>query len=186
MKITLQELRRMGIFEEIDTPQVVYHMTNRENLDSILRDGKIRSVRGPGEKADFVTYFFPAVEEIPVYIELTGANTGRQYYDFDGRLRIAPPLVHEETIVLKLRPQGRQDMEWYKEKPAKGVNNSSLSNDSVEKLQEYMSAARVCHYGPMRFQKDPEIIELIEIDKLPASDKLKDILRIKGKQEAEK
>lgn len=183
MKVTLTEMRRMGIFEEIEPPEIVYHMTGRENLDNILRDGKIKA--GADGNADFATWFFPALEEIPVYIELTGANTGRKYYDFDGRIHEAPPLNHKETVVLKLRPRGRQEMEWYRERPAEGKNESSLSNEKVERLQLYMSAARVCHYGAMPFEKDPEVLELTEVDKLPKSEKLREILRIKGKEEAE-
>ena len=180
MRVTLQEMRRMELFEEIDPPEIVYHMTNRKNIDHILHDGKIKA--GHDGNTDFVTWFFPALEEIPVYIELTWANTGRKYYDFDVRIHEEPPLNHAGTVVLKLRPRGRQDMEWYRELPAKGRNMSSLSKDKLERLLTYFSAARICHYEAMVFESNPEIIELTEVDKLPASEKLRDIWRIKGKE----
>ena len=183
MKITLNDMRRMGIFEEIETPQVVYHMTSRENLDSILRDGKIKSVRKDGGKADFVTWFFPSLEWIPVYILLTGANHGRQYYDFDGLLHTAPPLVHEETIVIKCTPRGRQSMEWYREKIDE--SNRNLPDEYTKQLVDYMNRARVCHYGAMPFENNPEIIELTTVDLMPESDFIKEVKRIREAMGAE-
>ena len=180
MKVSLQDMRKMDIFEEIEQPGIVYHMTTRKNIEAILREGKIRAVSPDGRTSDYVTWFFPALEEIPVYIELTGADTGRKYHDFDGRIHTAPPLIHSETVVLKLIPRGNQAMEWYKEHPLKnGRNLSTMTSEEVSILQKYMTEARICHYGAMRFERNPEIIELTEVDKLPASDKLNEIRRIK-------
>lgn len=177
MKITLQQVRRMGLFEEIEQPKIVYHMTDRKNIPSILKDGKIKSVRENGAQADFMTFFFPSLEEIPVYIELTGADTGRKYYDFDGHIHTAPPLNHAETVILKLEPRGRQPLEWYKE--AINDSNRTFPDEATRKLWEYMNNARICHYGEMRFKDNPEIIELATVDAMPESEKLKEIRRIK-------
>lgn len=177
MKITLQQVRRMGLFEEIEQPKIVYHMTDRKNIPSILKDGKIKSVRENGAQADFMTFFFPSLEEIPVYIELTGADTGRKYYDFDGHIHTAPPLNHAETVILKLEPRGRQPLEWYKE--TINDSNRTFPNDTARQLWEYMNNSRICHYGAMRFKDNPEIIELATVDAMPESEKLKEIRRIK-------
>lgn len=176
MKVTLAQVRRMGIYEEIAQPEKVYHMTDRKNLENIIKDGKIKS------KADYMTFFFPSIEDIPIYIELTGADTGRQYWDFDGKIHTAPPLNHAETVVLKLAPRGRQKMEWYREtinKTNTPFPNEPATKETARKLWEYMNNARICHYGSMPFEKNPEIIELSEIDKMPESDSLKEIRRLK-------
>ena len=168
MKTTLQEVRKLGIFQEIEPPKIVYHMTDRKNMESILKEGKINS------RHDFMNYFFPSLEEVPVYIELTGADHGRQYYDFDGRD------THSGTVKPSLKPlfsnlsqAGNQRMEWYIEKPAEGIIYGD--KEAAQKKIEYFSKSRVCHYGPMRFKKNPQVIELTEIDRLPESEKLKEV-----------
>ena len=181
MKITLAHIRQMrDIFTEIPQPETVYHMTHRSNLPAILKDGKIKNMDSPGGGgADFMTWFFPSLDNIPVYIELTGADTGRKYYGNDGQIHMAPPLNHAETIVLKLRPRGSQPMEWYTE-TKRGRDLSGNAPEKTAKLLEYMNNCRVCHFGPMAFNPDPEVIELTEVDKMPEPDALKDIRRLKG------
>lgn len=172
-KISLSQVRKMDLFQEIKTPGIVYHMTDKKNIDSIISSGKINS------KYDFMNYFFPDLESIPIYIQVTGADHGRKYFDFDGMLHTAPPLNHEKTVVLKLKPRGRQDLEWYKEVlPEK--KRSQLTEDGI-KLSEYMNNSRICHYGAMPFEKDIEIIELTEIDAMPESEKLKELKKLQGR-----
>jgi hypothetical protein len=160
----------MCCFESIDVPAVVYHMTDRKNLSAILSDGKIDS------KEDFMTFFFPSLESIPVYIAATGADACRLYYGADGRVHQAPPLNHAETVVLKLVPRYNNG-DWFVESTLAGVQN--VSNPTAralrEKLCRLMDAARVCHYGPMRFKRDPEIIELTEIDAMPEPKEVEEI-----------
>lgn len=170
---SLQWVRSCGIFDEIETPETVYHMTNRKNLAAILADRKIKSVREKGKSPDFMTFFFPSIEQIPIFITLTNADKGRSYYDFDGVLHKAPPLIHAETVILKLKPRGAQCMEWYREHI-----DETNGSDEVKELCRYMNAARICHYGAMRFYQNPEIIELTDIDNLPESETLKRIKEI--------
>lgn len=176
MKVSLLEVRKMGIFEEIPPPPVVYHMTDRKNLEAILRDGKIKPIARPGQSPDYMTFFFPSLEEIPVYIQLTGADKGREYYDFDGRLHTAAPLNHEETVVLELTPRGRQEMEWYKE-----IMGRNEKDEATRALCQYMNDARVCHYGAMPFEKSPKIMELSEVDKMPKIKKLEEVKKLQDK-----
>lgn len=165
IKISLDQMRRMDIYQPIDQPQIVYHMTPRKNLEKILQDGFIDTM------TDYVCFFFPELKYIPFYIELSGADKGRQYYDFDGKIHTAPPLIHEETVVLKLIPRYIEPMHWYQE-IVKATNEKILANDKKAaraKIQQF-NDCRVCHYGNLKFKRDVDVIELVDIDKMTFDD----------------
>lgn len=52
LKLSIQEVRKMEIYKEIEQPEMVYHMTDKDNLTDIISNGKIKSFN------DFMTYFF--------------------------------------------------------------------------------------------------------------------------------
>lgn len=62
-KISLDQMRRMDIYQQVEQPEVVYHMTNQANLEKILQDGYIDSM------TDYVCFFFPKLNCIPLYIK---------------------------------------------------------------------------------------------------------------------
>ena len=219
IKISLDQMRRMDIYQPIDQPQIVYHMTPRKNLEKILQDGFIDTM------TDYVCFFFPELKYIPFYIELSGADKGRQYYDFDGKIHTAPPLIHEETVVLKLIPRYIEPMHWYQEivkatnekilaraclknvktpnqriffrcaalkileirqdsceflpcpaKKSLAVGHSAIYQTSPNdkkaaraKIQQF-NDCRVCHYGNLKFKRDVDVIELVDIDKMTFDD----------------
>lgn len=165
-QITLQHVRKMGLFHEIDPPEIVYHMTPLNRLQKILADGKIKAVDEQGHKSDYMTYFFTSLEYIPAYIEITGADRGRQYNDFDGQIHTAPPLDHANTVILKLKPRGRQVMEWYIERIK---TDTTIHAADVIEITKLFDSMRVCHFGDMAFFGNPEVIPLTEVDKLPPS-----------------
>ncbi len=43
-RMSLLEMRKMDIFEEINQPKVVYHMTSRSNASLILETGKVKDM----------------------------------------------------------------------------------------------------------------------------------------------
>lgn len=108
LRVKLERMRDMG-FERISQPDVVYHMTDRQNLESILKDGQIKQFN------DFVTYFFLDVRFVSIYCELSEAYHGRQYYGTDGRILTAEPVVPENTVVLKLVPRRKEPDKWFRE-----------------------------------------------------------------------
>jgi len=165
VKMPLSHLQANPLYKRIEQPAVVYHMTPRKNLDSILSDGKIKT------GTDFVCFFFPAVEEIPVYIKVTGALHGRQYWDFDGRIKTAPPLIPEEQVVLKLLPRYSEPLYWYQEDTLEMLlqqaRQENWTQERIEKSvqnQKAFDKARVLHYGDMKFkQNNIQVLELSEI-----------------------
>lgn len=140
--------------KKISQPEKVYHMTARGNLESILKDGKILA-DWAGE-----CFFFKDLKDIPIYINLTGALKGRQYYDqIKGVLtvRTDPPLIISDTVILCLTPRYK-DNNWYKE-----ITNPERYNKSQEDIVNEFDNCRVMYHGDMKFKSSPEIIELSSI-----------------------
>lgn len=164
-KMPLSYLQQNPLFQRIDQPDIVYHLTPRKNLESIMSDGRIRTFQ------DFVCFFFPAVEEIPVYFRITGALHGRQFYGWDGRIKTAPPLVPEEHIVLKLIPRYSEPLLWFKEDTTDRLKmQASRENWTEEKLQKLLQQqtafdnSRILHYGDMKFKTNKvDVLELSDI-----------------------
>lgn len=103
-KVSLMEMRRMGIFEEIEQPEYVYHMTSREKAKQILADGKVKVF------GDYICFFFDDPKWIPLYIYVFGYDHGHEYMGLDGRPKKDPPLVHEDTVVLKLKSRRKEPL----------------------------------------------------------------------------
>lgn len=151
------------MFEEIEQPEVVYHMTGEENLNDILDDGKIKSFN------DYATYFFPDTKFIPMYIQLSGALTGRSYYGTDGVILKAPPLDIDSTVVLKLIPRRTEKLEWCKEViPTQNAKYEHTPED-VKVIWSLFNQCRIVHYGNFQFRADSvEVIKLRDIyDNMP-------------------
>lgn len=158
-RITLQNARNQ-FFTPLDyQPETVYHMTNRANLESILNSGKIHT------GTDIVCWFVTDLKNFPIYIKLTGADHGRQYHDFDGRIHTAPPLDHAETVVLKLIPRYYEPLNWLKE--VSNQNHPQMNDPRIKEICDMFDSCRICHYDDFKFKRDSvEIIELTDIDKM--------------------
>lgn len=157
--VTLAQMRSMDIFTQVSQPITIFHMTNRRNLNSIRNDGEINT------GYDYVCWFFPDIESIPLYIELTGADRGRKYYDFDGMIHTAPPLIHEETVVLRLTPRYKEPWAWFIEnaKPELAFADYRGEEEARKKIEQFNNA-RICHYGNLRFKKhELSVMNLNEI-----------------------
>ena len=175
LKVDLLQMRKMDIFEEIDQPEVVYHMTDRENLESIMESRKIKSFN------DYLTFFFTNEEQAPLYIELSGALTGRHYYGTDGIPKTAPPLIVEDTVVLKLVPKKKEKLEWYRE-VIDGTKSGyeTVMTPDIQPLWDEFNNCKVVHYGDFQFDVEKvEIIELADIYKNLSDDMAKVIEKIK-------
>lgn len=160
LKVSLQQLRKMDIFEEIEQPDCVYHMTDKENLEDILADGKIKSFQ------DYLTYFFPDSKFVPIYIALSGALIGRQYYSTDGRIITAAPLNIENTVVLRLVPKRKEKLEWYREVVDSSKKGYSGMPQFADPLWKKFNECRIAHYGDFQFRTDEvTVMELKEIYK---------------------
>ena len=151
MKMSLKEVQRNDFFTRVQQPAVVYHITDRKNVAGIIQDRRIRVFN------DFLCFFFPDEESIPIYLDLSNAYEGRVYFADDGMYHTAPPVVPKDMVVLKLVPRYSEPFTWFKENTAKGV---PLGTE--KQIHELFDQCRICHYGDMKF-KNPEILELTDI-----------------------
>ena len=182
LKASLLQVRKMETLEEIEQPPVVYHMTEKENLESILETGKIKSFN------DYLTFFFTDAEQAPLYIQLTGAKRGRPYYNTDGLLKTAPPLVVEDMVVLKLIPRKKEKLEWFREVINEPKSHyESVMTEDVKSLMDAFNNCKVCHYGDLQFEREQvEIIELTDVYRSLSDGMTETIEKIKDCQERNK
>lgn len=166
VNFSLNQMLALGIWERTEQPKTVYHMTNRANLESIIKDGKIKTGH------DYICWFFLSLDQIPRYIKETGALKGRRYHDYDGHMHIAPPIIPEDTVVLKLTPRYSEPLYWYYEvtkltpETTRGEDGKPLTGEQFEKACRRWDAfnhMRVCHYDPLKFKQDFEVLELSQV-----------------------
>lgn len=87
-------------YERIQKPEgLLYHYTRKENLESILRDGRIRKF------CDRETWFTKSLADTLRLMSLTVMQEGAAYYDASGRLQRYPAFVPEDYVVLELTPR---------------------------------------------------------------------------------
>ena len=173
-KVSLAQMRKMDIFEEVESPKLVYHMTSRENAQSIIHDGRVRCFD------DYVTWFFTELWHVPVYIYATDADHGRQHSDKWGYPTIDPPLNHADTVVLKLSCR-KEPLAWYREVINSSKERYRWMTDLHDQFYSYFNNVRICHYGDLRFTGVLEVIELTDIDKMPQPKEIEEIKKIQEK-----
>lgn len=76
-------------------PSEVYHLTKKENLNSILEDGMIRRF------SDMECWFCVDLQKMKAYMERTVMCEGKPYYSVAGQLCRYPQFVPEDYVLLK-------------------------------------------------------------------------------------
>lgn len=129
-------------------PSEVYHLTKKENLDSILDSGMIRRFD------DTECWFCESLDKMKAYMERIVLCEGKPYYAVGGQLCRYPKFVPEDYILLKLTPR-RREGNWYR------WNQEILPNSPKElvKAAQEFSELKIGYRGDMAF-KDAEIIDL--------------------------
>ena len=131
-------------YERIQKPEgLLYHYTRKENLESILRDGRIRKF------CDRETWFTKSLADTLRLMSLTVMQEGAAYYDASGRLQRYPAFVPEDYVVLELTPR-YQSGEWVIWNPelrlramfqGQSCNNRVLRQQACWKVPRKMAAA---------------------------------------------
>lgn len=139
----------MGYVRIPDRPSVVYHYTKRENLDSILRDGKIKRM------GDTECWFCGSVEDTLMLMRDTVMVEGKPFYKLGGAIGRYPKFVPEDYVILKLTPrwQSGEWVRWMQEVPP------GSPKEVVDAAQRF-SMLKLGFRGDMKFQPDPEILEV--------------------------
>ena len=131
------------------SPSVVYHLTKRENVERILRDGRIWPADGRE------CWFCLSIPEILRYMDFTVLNEGKPYVAADFTMRRYPKFVPEDHVILHLTPryQSGHWVRWNQEFPP-GASPETLARG------EEFSRLKVGFRGVLKFRPDPEIIEV--------------------------
>lgn len=101
-------------YEKVSAPSEVYHLTKKENMDSILDDGMIRRFD------DAECWFCESLDKMKAYMEQTVLCEGKPYYAVGGQLCRYPKFVPEDYVILKLTPWLREGKwhRWNQEVPS--------------------------------------------------------------------
>ena len=137
-------------YERIQKPEGrLYHYTRKENLESILRDGRIRKF------CDRETWFTKSLADTLRLMSLTVMQEGAAYYDASGRLQRYPAFVPEDYVVLELTPryQSGEWVIWNQELPPNAP-------ESVKELAEEFSHLKLGYRGDLKFWENPVIYEM--------------------------
>lgn len=140
-------------YERIDRPEgLLYHYTKRENLEQIIKDGRIRKFK------DRESWFCTSLEDTLRLMELTVMQEGNLYCDVDGFLKRYPAFVPEDYVILELTPrfQNGEWVRWNQEFPEN-------TPEEVLKLGEEFSHLKAGYRGDVRFYPNPRIYEVAEL-----------------------
>lgn len=129
-------------------PSDVYHLTKKENLDSILEDGMIRRFD------DTECWFCESLDKMKAYMEQTVLCEGKPYYAVGGQLCRYPKFVPEDYAILKLTPR-RREGNWYRWDQEIPLN----SPKELVKTARDFSKLKIGYRGDLSF-KDAEVINV--------------------------
>ena len=131
-----------------NAPSKVYHLTKKENLDSILEAGRIRRF------SDSECWFCTDLQKMKAYMEQTVMCEGKPYYAVGGQLCRYPKFVPEDYILLRLTPCHQKDSwyRWEQEVPA------GSPAELVRAAHEF-SALKIGYRGDLAFQ-NAEVIDV--------------------------
>lgn len=140
-------------YEKIDKPEgKLYHYTKRENLEQILKDGRIRRFK------DRESWYCGSLEDTLRLMEMTVMQDGNLYYDVYGFPRHYPPFEAEEYVILEFSPryQNGEWVRWNQEFP-EGTPGEVL------RIGEEFSHLKLGFRGDLKFYPDPQIYEVSEL-----------------------
>lgn len=135
-------------YQKVSRPSMVYHLTQKGNLDSILDDGVIRRFN------DTECWFCESLDKMRAYMAQTVLCEGKPYYAVGGQLCRYPKFVPEDYVLLKLTPRGYED-NWYRW-------NQEIPPGSPRRLVQAakeFSMLKIGYRGDMAF-KEPEVIDV--------------------------
>lgn len=143
-------------YVKVPIPETVYHLTKRENVESILRDEKIRRYD------DACCWFCRSLPELLRYMQCTVLCEGKPYYKTGGVLGFYPRFIPEDHVVLKLTPRYREG-NWYRWDEELPPNSTPVLWAQAREF----SGLKVGFRGDLRF-KAAEVLEAAQVlEQLP-------------------
>ena len=132
-------------------PTEVYHLTKRENVESIRTDKRIRRF------GDTECWFCRTPNDMLRYMEYTVLCEGKPYIATGGRIEHYPKFIPEDYVLLKLTPSKWED-KWYQWNQELPVNASPVAKAETIEFSEL----KIGYRGDLRFSK-MEVIDLEQI-----------------------
>lgn len=138
-------------YVKVGIPDTVYHLTKKNNVDSILKDGKIKRFN------DSECWFCRSKPDMLRYMQMTVLCEGKLFIDVNGCLNRYPKFKPEDYVVLKLTPRYREG-NWYQ------WNQMLSPNAAPEVIAEgkEFSRLKIGFRGDLRFKKC-EVLDMAEI-----------------------
>lgn len=135
-------------YVKVRPPVKIYHLTGKDNLNSILDDGVIRRFN------DTECWFCESLDKMRAYMEQTVMCEGKPYYAVGGQLCRYPKFVPEDYVLLKLTPSHAKD-NWYRwDQEIPPGSPKELARAARE-----FSLLKIGYRGDMAF-KEPEVIDV--------------------------
>ena len=132
-------------------PTEVYHLTKRENVESILADKRIRRF------GDTECWFCRSPEDMLRYMECTVLCEGKPYIATGGHIQRYPKFMPQEYVLLKLTPSKWED-KWYQWNQELPPNASAEAKAQAKEFSEL----KIGYRGDLRFSK-MEVVDLEQI-----------------------
>lgn len=132
-------------------PTEVYHLTKRENVESILADKRIRRF------GDTECWFCRSPEDMLRYMEYTVLCEGKPYIATGGHIQRYPKFMPQEYVLLKLTPSKWED-KWYQWNQELPPNASAEAKAQAKEFSEL----KIGYRGDLRFSK-MEVVDLEQI-----------------------
>ena len=135
-------------YVKVRPPVKIYHLTGKDNLNSILDDGVIRRFN------DTECWFCESLDKMRAYMEQTVMCEGKPYYAVGGQLCRYPKFVPEDYVLLKLAPCQPKD-NWYRwDQEVPPGSPKELINAAKE-----FSALKIGYRGDLTF-RNAEVIDV--------------------------
>ena len=136
-------------------PSVVFHLTKRSNLQSILNDKTIKRM------GDSECWFCESMDNMKKYMSYTVMREGKPYIDVGGIVRRYPKYEPDEYCILKIKPRYRIGnwVRWMQEMPRN-------SPEELLKEAEEFSRLKIGFRGDLKFEE----FTVLNADGLPLND----------------
>lgn len=138
IRVTHREMLLFLYCREVDPPKVVYHMTDRESAEAILKEKRVRCFNSYG------CFFLPKKEYCSVYLKaFVETHHIRTTWDLD-RVDLGQP---DDLVLLELHiDEPQEPHRWYNQK----FNIPYRSVKDPQDFMNKMSKLQLVHRGDLR------------------------------------
>lgn len=133
----------MGYVRITDRPEELFHYTRRDNLASILRDGRIKRM------GDAECWFCSTLDDTLELMRDTVMVEGKPYVKLGGSIGRYPKFQPEDYVILRLKPryQNGEWVRWMQEMPP------GTPPELLKAAENFSMGTSIPSVNPMVFKK---------------------------------